>query len=63
VTWEEYELGRQVSDAEYAWLQAKVMTAAFTRAEYDRLWAAARVRGEPPRLQDLTYVQSVAGVS
>jgi hypothetical protein len=48
VTREEHELGRQVSDAEYAWLQAKVMTAAFTRAEYDRLWAAARARREFP---------------
>ena len=44
---QENERGRQVSDAEYARLQAKVMTGAFSRAEYARLWAAAQARGIP----------------
>jgi hypothetical protein len=48
LTREEYECGRQVSDAEYARLLAKVMTGAFSRAEYDLLWAAARARGTFP---------------
>lgn len=58
MTREEYERGRQVSDAEYAWLQAKVMTCAFSRAEYARLWAAARARGEYPPLVCKTEAQA-----
>jgi hypothetical protein len=58
MTREEYELGRQVSDAEYSWLQAKVMTGAFSRSEYDRLWAVARARGEYPPLVCKTEAQA-----
>jgi hypothetical protein len=58
VTREEYERGQQMSDAEYARLQAKVMTGAFSRAEYARLWAAAQARGEYPPLVCKTEAQA-----
>jgi hypothetical protein len=55
---QEYERGRQVSDVEYARLQAEVMTGAFSRAEYARLWVAARARGEYPPLVCKTEAQA-----
>jgi hypothetical protein len=48
---------QQASDAEYARLQAKVMTGVFSEAEYARLWAEARARGEYPPLVCKTEAQ------
>jgi hypothetical protein len=48
---------QQAGDAEYRRLQAKVLTGVFSEAEYARLWAAARARGEYPPLVCKTTAQ------